>query len=119
MNYPIVELAKQELRLRRVRERLFGSGLFADPCWDILLDAFVAEETGKTTSVSDACRASVVPATTALRYLAALEAAGKIQRYRDPHDGRRALIRLTAETQATMLDYLGGAGENRALAGHR
>jgi DNA-binding MarR family transcriptional regulator len=46
-------------------------------------------------TVSDACIAASVPATTALRWFAKMEENGLIVRRQDPHDARRAHVELT------------------------
>lgn len=95
----IDEAAEIELRHRRIREEIFGAGFSTDACWDILLDLFVAERRKREISVSSACIASRVPATTALRYIRALEAAGHLMRTNDHLDGRRIIVRLTPSTR--------------------
>lgn len=82
---------------RRQRERYLGCGLFADPAWDILLDLFVAEQRGVRISVTSACIASMVPTSTALRWIGLLQRSGLIVRERDRSDRRVAHVRLTPE----------------------
>ena len=98
------------LRTRRLREELFGADLFGDPAWDILLDAFATELSGKRTSVSGLCLASHVPATTALRWVRKLEQDGWLVRTADPLDGRRhwmGLSREGSEKLTRFFDLLG------------
>ena len=85
---------------------MFGEGLFADPAWDIMLDLFAARIEGKDITVSSAGIAACVPPTTALRWIHALEVAGVIERYGDPTNRRRQLVRLTDETFKRMGSYL-------------
>lgn len=81
---------------RRARKQIFeNSGLFGEPAWDILLDLYVAELRERRVSVSDACLASGVPPTTALRWLALLEEANLVERHKDPHDARRVHLELS------------------------
>jgi hypothetical protein len=61
------------LRARRIREQTLGSDLFADPAWDLLLEAFAADLGQRRISVADLCCASPVPSTTALRWIQKLE----------------------------------------------
>lgn len=82
-------------QLRRRRERLFASHLFAEPSWDLLLDLLAAEGRGSRVSITSALIAASAPTTTALRCLKELEARGVILRERDPFDGRRIYLRLS------------------------
>lgn len=88
-------LARSIYRLRRLREEQFGSKLFSDASWDILLDLFIAAEQNRKVSVSSACIGSSVPATTALRHLSALAKNGLVSRVSDDEDGRVDWVALT------------------------
>jgi DNA-binding MarR family transcriptional regulator len=90
------------LRLRRRREALFGSALFGEPAWDMLLELYAAELTGRRVSVSGLCGVSGVPSTTALRWIKMLENADWITRKADPVDGRRSFLSLTAKARTAM-----------------
>jgi DNA-binding MarR family transcriptional regulator len=94
------------VRMRSVRDRMLGQKIsFADPAWDLLLDLYVAELRGPTLSVSDACVGARVPATTALRWLNHLHAAGAIERIPDPRDKRRVMLRLTPGQISRLDDF--------------
>lgn len=100
-------LAEQFIRLRRRRDSIFGSDLFADPAWDMLLDLFLARERGlRPISTSSLCIAAAVPATTALRWIDILVRQGLFSRHADPGDGRRVFIRLTDMAWHKMHDLL-------------
>lgn len=68
----------------------------------MLLDIYASELAGQPTSVSSACIASNVPATTALRFIRTLTANGVIVRKSDPLDARRVYIELTDKTRKAM-----------------
>ncbi|KQX25938.1 MULTISPECIES: winged helix DNA-binding protein [unclassified Sphingomonas] len=93
------------IRARRLREDLFGVGLFADPAWDILLDLMAARIEGRSVAVSSLCIAAAVPATTALRWIKQLTEAGLLHRVADPDDGRRVFIELTDRAATAMATY--------------
>lgn len=95
-------------RARRARTASFdGHGdLFGEPAWDILLDLFIAREAGRRVSVSSACIAADVPATTALRWLSALEQRGLVERQADPIDGRRVHVGLSEAAVIMMERWL-------------
>jgi DNA-binding MarR family transcriptional regulator len=86
------------IRARRLRDQYFGSELFADPAWDILLDLFAAQLENRKVAVSSLCIAAAVPATTALRWIKTLTDLGLVVRAADPQDGRRVYIELAPRT---------------------
>jgi hypothetical protein len=97
-----LEIAEMLLRLRRKIERHFGIGLFSQPVWGILLDLYVARSKGCDVSVGNACIASSVPMTSALRFCQLLHDRGIVVRERDRRDGRRVLLRLSDRTFLSM-----------------
>lgn len=105
--------ARIEYRARRKREFVFGDGLFADPVWDILLDLFIARSEGRKVSVSSACIASMVPATTALRHIANMAAGGLIERSRHPKDNRCSYLNLSDTAYDKMLLYFSSPKSGR------
>ena len=96
---------REVIRARRLREELFGPGLFADPAWDILLDLTAARIEGRSVAVSSLCIAAAVPPTTALRWIKQLTEGGMLRRVADPVDGRRVFIELTEHAAAAMMAY--------------
>jgi DNA-binding transcriptional ArsR family regulator len=93
----LAEIAGREYRARRSREGYFDRKLLGEPAWDIMIDLFIQQSSGKTVSVTSAAIASQVPVTTALRHLAALQKAGLVERMRSAADARVKLLRLTRE----------------------
>lgn len=93
---------------RRERSRRFAaqSRFLTDPAWDIFVDLAAAGLTGRLVSISSACLASLVPQTTALRYVRLLEADGLVARMQDASDGRRFLLRLTPEGWSQFHGYV-------------
>jgi DNA-binding MarR family transcriptional regulator len=91
--------ARELYRDRRLRDAGFPAGMFGEPAWDILLDLFASAEEGRDVSVSSACLAAAVPATTALRYLQMMEKQALIERQLSPADARVCYLRLSAETR--------------------
>ncbi|HMS19419.1 hypothetical protein [uncultured Sphingorhabdus sp.] len=96
---------REIIKLRRMRERLLGEDLFADPGWDILLDLFAAQEEGQQVSVSSLCIAAAVPPTTALRWITNMTEAGYLIRRQDPYDARRVYIELSENMTGKLKDY--------------
>lgn len=85
------------------RDKEFGSELFYDPAWNILLDLYVHRQRNIPVSVSSLCIASKVPMTTALRWLTVLKDKGLIERRPDPRDHRRHFIGLS-DAGLTMME---------------
>lgn len=94
------------LALRKERKRIFGPELFEDPVWEMLLDLANADARGQEVPVTSLCLVSGVSTTTALRRLDDMAAADLIERRRDPTDGRRVLVRLTATGREKVGRYL-------------
>jgi hypothetical protein len=90
------------LKGRRTREAIFGGDLFADPAWDILLEAYAARLSQRRTSVSDLCTAAAVPSSTALRWISKLEQDGWLERHLDALDARRSWVELTSKGVTAM-----------------
>ena len=107
-------LLQQIVRCRRLRARLFGEALFADPAWDMLLDLAVARAARKHVSITALCIASGVPTTTALRWIRLLEQAGLALREEDPTDRRRSHVMLTEQAAEAMTRYLAAVAQGGA-----
>jgi DNA-binding MarR family transcriptional regulator len=88
---------------RRRRNQIFGSNLFGEPAWDMLLSLYITEAMGPRNTVGRLVAFSGVSMTTALRWLGVLEANRFIERVDHPTDGRSALISLS-QTGLTALD---------------
>ncbi len=102
------------IRARRLRDQYFGSEIFADPAWDMLLDLMAARLEGQPVAVSSLCIASAVPPTTALRWIKTMTEVGLFVRVADPKDRRRVFIELAPRAVEAMGGYIGAA---RRLSG--
>jgi hypothetical protein len=99
-------VVQTEICNRALRSSFFDPAFFCDPAWDMLLDLFLQQSLQRPVCVSSLCVASCAPSTTALRWIRALEEAGLVERSRDPADGRRIFVRLTAAGHAKIAGYL-------------
>lgn len=102
-----VVIVKNLIKMRRLRNELFGSNFFADPAWDILLELYCSSLEQYRMSVSAVCEASNTSATTGLRHLNALESHGLIHRIDDKFDRRRSYVELTVASKKLMADLIG------------
>ena len=93
------------MHARRLRDRFFDGNLFADPAWDMMLDLFAAELSGRRVSVSSLCIGAGVPQTTALRWIGVLVSRGLFLRRNDPLDGRRIFVELSDQGRLALEHY--------------
>ena len=98
-------LVHEVLRSRRRREKIFGIQLFGEPAWDLLLELYTAESVGQRLSLWDACLATSVPASTAMRWIATLEKQDWVRRLGHPSDPRRTWLVLTERGSTTIENY--------------
>ena len=98
------EKVRRILAARRIRERQLGAELFADPSWDLLLEAFAADLEHKPIVRTELCRAAPVPETTAMRWLNKLEQDGWL-RSSDANAGQPQTIEMTLEGSTKLLRY--------------
>lgn len=106
----LLALAGKIYSARRRVDAIFGMpGFCVSPAWDIMLDLYKARGSGRRISVTSASIGAACPATTALRWIQALENMGLIERKEDPHDRRRTEVILT-EAAAVKI--------NKALENH-
>lgn len=99
--------AENLYQVRRRRNRYFPEHLFAEPAWDILLDLFVNGVRNRPISITSACIAGGIPATTGLRWLGVLEREGLLVREVSADDARVTWVRLSDEGMNAMRSYIG------------
>lgn len=106
---PDAPMLRAIIRSRRLRDQFFGSEIFADPAWDMLLDLMAARLEGQPVAVSSLCIAAAVPPTTALRWIKAMTDLGLFVRVADPRDRRRVFIEMAPRAVEAMTAYLAAA----------
>jgi hypothetical protein len=92
----ILDTARQLYHSRRIRDRIFGGNLFADPAWDILLDLFIAQREDRKVTISSACAAASAPTSTAARHIAHLVQKRLVVRVSRDEDARSSYLGLSA-----------------------
>ncbi|UYV16626.1 MarR family transcriptional regulator [Porphyrobacter sp. ULC335] len=102
-----VDIALRIYRQRRARAKHFSvERLFGEPAWDMLLDLFIRQERGEVVSIKSACIGSMVPHTTALRWLNLLAMEGLVALEDDPADHRRRNVILSPRAIEAMANFL-------------
>lgn len=81
--------------VRRVRAHVLAPELFADPCWDMLLDLYDAFLRGVRLTVSGLSEGAGLPLTTTIRRLELLADNDLIMRIPDPSDRRKTFVELS------------------------
>ncbi|MDP8994687.1 MAG: hypothetical protein M3N07_06880 [Pseudomonadota bacterium] len=102
----LLSLARRMWVGRRIRDRIFGRGMFPNPAWNILLDLFIAGEEGRNVTIKSACVAADVPQSTALRYIAHLIEVRLARRLQHPSDARSAYLKLSERGRSRMIEFL-------------
>jgi DNA-binding MarR family transcriptional regulator len=100
-----LKFVRAVIRARAQRQGFFGTDLFADPAWDVLLELYACELAQHRISVSKLCFAVGVPTTTVIRWLALLDRHGLVQRDEDLMDRRRVWVSLSAAGLEKMQNY--------------
>lgn len=103
---PRMLIAKWIYSSRQDRPGVNDTRLFGEPAWDIVLDIYIHQAKGRSTSITAACIGSHAPATTALRYIDLLCELDWVEKIPDDNDRRRSLLALTASAKAQMDGYL-------------
>lgn len=109
--YAKIRRVRDAIRARSSRADFFGTRLFSDPAWDILLDLYLAELLQHRVSVTGLGAPAGVAQTTALRWMETLKSMGLIKRTSDPLDARRIFVTLSPEGSKAMHDYFESLGE--------
>lgn len=87
-------LARSLLSARVQRDRLLGPDCIGEPAWNILLHLFVAREEGVEVTESHLRAEAGAPTEICARWIATLEAEGKLSRRRNTDDPEDPLIDL-------------------------
>lgn len=87
--------ARRELARRQMRQKFLPHEWFSEAPWNLMLDLFAQELSGREVSITSACLAAGVPTTTALRCIGSLVDTDMIVRSPDHSDERRSFVRLS------------------------
>ncbi len=99
-----IERVRATVELRKRRDARWGTAIFGEPAWEILLDLFLERAEQRKTNSMSAATASRAPVTTALRYLGILEKRGLITKRVARHDMRVHYVQLADDTFQWMVE---------------
>ena len=102
----LLKLARNMLKVRRLRLDLFKKPMFGEPAWDMLLTLYVNSAHGTRQSVGRLSATSGSPSTTALRWLDYLEREQLVRREPNPTDRRSDFVELTPKGICALEQYL-------------
>jgi hypothetical protein len=107
---PLAAVARRLYADRRDRDDAFGKAveLFQEPAWDMLLELFIWHADGLGVPAHQLSATGHTAATSAMRWIAALEAAGLVHGWTDPARPDRQLVGLTPAGATLMTRYLEG-----------
>lgn len=97
--------AGQALAERKRRANFFAKVLFSEPGWDMLLELYVAEVSGRQHTVGSLIDVVGNPSTTSIRWINYLEKEKLIEREPHPKDRRVVFIRLTDKARLRLDEY--------------
>ena len=102
----LVALAEKIQGLRERRDVFFGGTLISETGWQMLIALVQSDAACHCMTVSNICRASHAPATTALRWLERLVEFGLVRRDHSPSDARVVFVQLEPRAKAAIYAYL-------------
>lgn len=100
-----IDAVQREIRHWNLRREYITQNVFSDPAWGILLELYFGWLRNRPITIKQACIASGVPQTTALRWLTNLAQQCWLQRESDPSDARRGLLTPTSTAVSAMTRY--------------
>jgi hypothetical protein len=98
-----------EIRTRRDRICRFGSQLFSDPAWDMLLALYEAHLRSECMFATDLCIASSAPVNVARRWISVLERQQLIVPANEPKSAYEVSLRLSPRGAELMSEHFSAA----------
>lgn len=102
----MLRAAKQTLERRRLREAEFRPTFFGEPAWEMLLELYIRDSSGASTTTAHLQAGSGSPPSTVLRWLQQLERENLVIRYAHPVDHGTDFVELTDEARDSLERYL-------------
>ena len=102
----VAALAAEINEGRSRRASFFANCPIGESCWEILVFLYRSDFEGQRTTITNLCRASQVPNTTALRRIKELIEAGLVYRRKSSLDSRVFFIELNPSGRQLVYSYL-------------
>lgn len=102
----LITKAAAILSARKRRIQVFGTSMFGEPAWDMLLTLYIAEKSGLRLSLNRITERSGAPASTALRWLEYLVNQHLVRPELQPSDSQASFVTLTDKAWDLMKQYL-------------
>lgn len=101
----LVRIAQAIRQLRRLRADVFGVAI-EEPAWDMLLQVYIRDTNGASTTAAQLMEASLVPPSAAQRWLHYLEREGLVRGKAHPIDEATEFVELTDDARQGLERYL-------------
>lgn len=99
------EIVARAIEAWRERNSYLPRELLSDPAWGMLLELLQAEIQGRRASLPSLCKVSAVPASTAARWLKALERQALVIRWADPLRPNDEIVELSLKGSSALRRY--------------
>ena len=109
----------QIILARRARARVFGTELFSDPGWDVLLALFLARLRHQRMTLVQLGRDVTLSPKLAGRWIDTLDQHGLVRRRSDPGDRRRTFVELSEKGTEAMREWLDASRDIEKDSGDR
>ena len=109
---PLQDRARDILAHRRRRQEVFGTAMFGEPAWEILLHLYVLEF-GARHTIGRLVKLAGASKSSGLRWIDYLEVQRLIRRRSHPTDRRAAFVELTEKGKEQIELYLFGTATSR------
>lgn len=90
--------------VRQARDAVFGSDLFSDPAWDILLELYTAYLEERPVTLGELTASTRTAPSTMSRWIVALERHGLVRREKEATDIYQVEVRLTPKAVGAIKD---------------
>lgn len=106
----MLRAARQIMERRRLREEEFRPTFFGEPAWEMLLELYIRESSGTSTTVAQLQARSGSPASTVGRWLHLLDREGLVSRRPHPVDHGTEFVELADRARESLERYLEAIG---------